>query len=264
MPQLDVTFVGLVLFVPDPGGHVHVLFPESAGAMKHRVFMRYDGVSGRVDHEFTEPFVFDPGTMATMGSKVDPRLVDLGVVETNSNVRKSQLERNGPFFNLFGRVTLPPATAILSSSGGKWNIGTQYRGRHMTNVVGLHYARATINASAWAWSPRRGGAPVLLDPPDMSAGGGSVVFWHEPVNTPSEPQVGDSAPHFHMLYSLLDVGTTMGPPAILADKNLGFPVAEAEKVASEAGELAEVLNTPTVPFASSPFTCVVAQAPLEP
>ena len=269
--ELQITFYGLCLFVPDDGRKtMHVLLPATGTHGTHHVeehllLLAYD--RAYEDRSGSEPLSGQPRSFDMSGSV--PRWtnrstgrLDLALPAEVANVssvwgkpvRKGLLTGPRPAPGLASRMSMSTGAQGGHLRGARWVFGGETR--ELTHA--LNWAIPGVGEEGLAWDPNswEKGKDV---PPSLFPRGGRIQLYvfhipdeEKPTRLPpaplpgGEPSPGEEAHHFAAFYDLLDSPSSRELPKYKGqDSAPGGPQASGPRTGARG---------------IRPFTCMLAQA----
>ncbi|HET7460010.1 MAG TPA: hypothetical protein VFJ82_02135 [Longimicrobium sp.] len=272
---LEVNVTGLCLFVAEPD-RMHVLMPDTRpgggahhpGIDTHEAVVKYDRV-----YEGGAPGI-EPKPIGDLGIDLTPtghqpgaaplptQVVDLFHVVMKHIPRthlgptptKPDVVEPG---TLLTRITLPGSFQASPVLGARWNLGA-LTDVEMTPRVTWR-TMVTDDHLTWTQRPLRSPHTTPVERPRLRPPPGQplvLTFAHVPPNEGHDvPHAPFEAVHFRALYDLFPLQGQGPVPQLFRHRpgdHPGHPLPEFQPLAVIAGVLG-----------GSPYTCMVAQAPLE-
>ena len=228
----EITFFGMYLFVPPGESDVlTALVPVTQDRHAHRITLRGPGIATPIDLAGCD--LTFPGLIAGDESTLE-HVADLSRLTPPRHVERFQL---GPMPDreVTARITLPRWAATRAKVPGVWTFSG--RDQLLTNRLTFDLPPVDLDELTAVVQKRDGSPPVTYSMRPGAPGRLRIEIRHDPVEKPTEPNLGQPAPHFEHHYMLCDDPGAVGEIPVLKVK-----LEDSDPVGSL-------------------FTCLAAQAP---
>ena len=263
--QLQVEFVGLCLFVPDPGtSTLRVLMPAVSGehgVEPHLVRLCFDTAclqpgsaapSGNLQLVPMERLELPLAAPGPLDLALPAELVDVGAVARRP-VFPGALYADDPEERLSARVTARSGSAGASDQGACWNYPAPNQPRQLPNRIRWTMGPIEGERLELVFEPLLNGVTQPLPPLYPINGTLALSVWHTPewelpppALDPGPPAKGTPAHHFAAYYKLFESPVATPLPTFVARRCGVVPDGDF------------------MYFGGSPYTCMAAQSPPTP